>query len=125
MRSAELADDHKGNDQTVKADTFCKTDVNQGLTEDALVLTDRSQRRGSCGGDSDTAAKAGNAGRERSRNVAEPVLKSGVNRLTASIVLKRPRFFSPSINAVPGTRMLRISATNSKIWIVSVMVTSS
>ena len=34
MRSAELADDHKGNDQTVKADTFCKTDVNQGLTDE-------------------------------------------------------------------------------------------
>ena len=67
----KLSQDHEGDDQSVQAHTFGKSNEDEGFTKNGRVLADGAQSGGCSCGDGDAAAHAGEAGGESCGQVAE------------------------------------------------------
>ena len=75
----QVSENHKGDDQSVQANTFGKTYEDEGLTEDGGIFTDGAESRAGRAGNGDTAADAGDTDSQSSSDKTQAVHSAGLS----------------------------------------------
>ena len=92
LTGLQVSEDHEGDDQSVKADTFCKSYEDKGFTKNSGVLAQCAKRCACCACNCDTTADTGESCYECGCDISEACCKTGTgSRRLSCLDIRSPQ----------------------------------